>query len=220
MNIILTDVDQRYSLHDKSFSNLLTLALPSGARFQVVVDDEVVAAVLKEAQGQPSEYQPTLRQPAPPPSPVLYAVPAVPQELEVNPFEDEDGSPETPVDLPEQLDHHVDSGVVEWETLPDTQLPPSIKRVMRLSKINPIISISDLDQLKLEIGKKLAERPKAGKVDWDSGPRRRVEAVPRRQVQMDEAGNPLPPGGIIELRSEDDKDSGEMRDEEEDAQQA
>lgn len=140
---------------------------------------------------------------------------APPPAAPVTLLEQDQSQPQpTPVgDWPErELPHHVDSGMVEWETLPDTQLPPSIKKVMRDSQLNPILSIETINQLKLEISSHMANRPKAGKVSWDTGPRRQSTRALRRSVPMDEAGNPLPPGGIIEMQTESERTPSEEDD--------
>jgi hypothetical protein len=244
MNVSIIDVNQRYSLQSRSFSNVITLQLPNGARVLASVEDDVLQTILATAQGYPAAvpvegardpvaaaqaqgYSNVTRLPtAHVPPPPAYTPPPPPpgyDNPEENPFlatEAFDGAPQqTPVP-PEpgyQLDHHVDQGEVEWETLPDTQLPPQVRQIMKLSGVPPRLSIADLDRLKLEITTRLAQRPKAGEVNWESGPRRQVESTRIRTVPRDEAGNPIPPGGILEMR--DSNDPGEVR-EEEDALQA
>ena len=249
MRATITDVDQRFSLETQTFSNYLTIELPSGQRFQVPVDDEVVKVVIAEAQGaappEPAQTRPAPRQP-PPPRPLedyeeafrpfvpthnqatngsgsnghdQLAVVTRPDPVTLLELEDEGPQP-TPVgDWPErELKHHVESGMVDWATLPDTQLPPSVKAVLRASQIAPLIMMEDLNNLKAEIVTHMANRPKAGKTDWNSGPKRQIESTPRRTVPRDEAGNPIPPGGILEMP---ERDPGEIRGgDDEDVQQA
>jgi hypothetical protein len=241
MKATITDITQRFSFETGTFANYLVLRLPSGRNVTVSTDDDTVAAVLAEAQGGTTETQPHPEplQPAPrrappsppPPPPVTpmgvdfiigqetqgsLAVVTKPEPVTL--LEIDDGPQETPVDWPErQLPHHVESGLVDWETLPDTQLPPSIKRVLRDSRIAKLITIDDLDQLKAEIIRHMTNKPKAGKVSWDTGPRRQIESAQRRSVPKDEAGNPIPPGGILEMP---ERDPGEVRDEDDGVQQA
>lgn len=219
MIVKITDIDQRYSLTQQSLSNYLVIELPSGKKFQAEVDDTTVAAVLAASKSQDelpplqasqsqNEYDSEQR-----------AETYTNGHSSINPFELAEADPEpsyTPVDdeSEEQIEHHVETGVVEWEKLPDTQLPPSIKAILRASGINPVLSITDLNTLKLEITTKMASRPKVGSVEWDTGPRRKITSVPRRTVQMDEAGNPMPPGGILEMGPE--KDPGEVRGDDDD----
>jgi hypothetical protein len=262
MRATITDVDQRFSLQTQSFSNYLTIELPSGQRFQVPVDDEVVKVIIAESQGAPPEApleasprRDGVRMP-PPPHPIEdyeeafkpfvpthrqtnghavtpmgedfmmeapgnLAVVTKPEPVTLLELEDE-GPQHTPVgDWPErELPHHVEEGMVDWQTLPDTQLPPSVKAVLRASQIPPLIMMSDLNNLKAEIVTHMANKPKAGKTDWNSGPKRQIENAPRRTVPRDEAGNPIPPGGILEMP---ERDPGEIRGgggDDEDVQQA
>lgn len=271
MRVTITDVDQRFSLESREFTNLLTVQLPSGQYFQVAVSDEVVKAVLAEASGtvapgpamgHPPAPSPVYHHPGVPPTTEVYtngrARPAAPPPRAPEPeqqraheseeFEDlvdgdyetqgqltivntpeavtlvelETGPQPTPVgDWPErELKHHVASGEVDWETLPDTQLPPSVKAILRASQVQRMLTIEDLDKLKADIVTHMAQaskKPRAGQVNWDSGPRRQVESAARRSVPRDEAGNPIPPGGILEMP---ERDPGEIRDDDEGVQQA
>jgi hypothetical protein len=230
MIVTIIDVNQRYVLQTQSFSNVITFRLPNGLEVAAVVTDSALQAVLTAAQGQPVQAV-SVREEAPLPTnvsrlPTPFKPPPRVADPTQNPFlatEDFEAGPmETPVPpSPEdQFEHHVEEGLVEWKLLPDTQLPPQVRHIMEMSQLPAMMTIADLDQLKLEITSRLAKRPQAGQVDWDSGPRRRVESTPRRTVSMDEAGNPIPPGGILEMReARDARDPGEVR-EEEDAQQA
>jgi len=214
MKVLVTDIDQRFSLRNQSVTNYLVLQLPSGRQVRALMDDADTQAVIAESAGSTQEVHDHRGK-----SEVAYTGPE--DFNEDNPFQLDpavqlDSSPQlTPVGggddwkTPEPT-KHVTSGNVEWEKLPDTQLPPQMKRILRASRISPIISIEDLDNLKVEILERMREQPKAGKVEWDTGPKRKMAAAPRRTVPMDEAGNPIPPGGIIEA------DPGEGPDEDDD----
>lgn len=206
MKATITDIDQRYSLATKAFKNLLTLHLESGVAFQVEVGDDIVQAILSESEGEkPTDIVATSK---------IDGSTTTRAQLEQDWADAFSSIPKTTdVQIREepQYPHHVSSGVVEWEKLPDTQLPPSIKDVLRASGLEPTISIEDLDKLKLEVLNRMKARPKAGK--WGDGPQRAVAGSSRRTIPMDEAGNPLPPGGIIET------DPGETQDEDEDGVQ-
>lgn len=219
MKVLVTDIDQRFSLRTQSVTNYLVLQLPSGKQIRALMDDADTQAVIAESAGAPQEVQYTNDHRGR--SEIAYTGPE--DFSEDNPFQLDpavplDTSPQlTPIgDMPQggwdapEPTKHVTSGAVEWEKLPDTQLPPQMKRILKASRINPVISLEDLDNLKIQILERMKEQPQAGKVEWDTGPKRRMGAVPRRTVPMDEAGNPIPPGGIIEA------DPGEGPDEDDD----
>lgn len=220
MKVLVTDVDQRYSLVSKSITNYLVLQLPSGRKIRALADDADTQAVLTESSAARSTLEPAVQYTNDFRgwSEIEYQGPEDygsddPFKLAAVPL---DSSPQlTPVEGSVKWDEpeptkHIASGMVEWEKLPDTQLPPQMKHILRVSRVSPTISVEDLDKLKLEILQRLDSQPKAGKVEWDTGPRRQLSSAGRRTVPMDEAGNPIPPGGIIEA------DPGEGPDEDDD----
>ena len=217
MKVLVTDIDQRFSLRTQAVTNYIVLQLPSGRQIRALMDDADTQAVIAESAGTPQEpvaYTNDHRGR----SEVAYTGPedygdGDPFKLSEQAFDT--GPQLTPVGPEDGWKHpeptkHVTSGAVEWEKLPDTQLPPQMKNILRASRINPVISLEDLDTLKAQILERMKTQPKAGAVEWDTGPRRKAASVPRRTVPMDEAGNPIPPGGIIEA------DPGEGPDEDDD----
>jgi hypothetical protein len=144
-------------------------------------------------------------------------------------FDSDDERPNTPIDNPASplsaeddyrekpvYEHHVDEGVVEWEKLPDTQLPPSMKAILKKSNVNAFISVTELDELKAQILEHMKNKPKTGKVNWNEGARRggKNPWANHRTVPRDDAGNPIPPGGIVEAdpgeSSDDDDGVGQL----------
>lgn len=204
MKISITDIEQSYSLKDGNTVNYAVVELPSGKKSRFVIDDEMVAEIIAESTR--TNYGDGPRE----------GEAASVEDAHQHEFFTSIG-PEiehTPIEAVEQYEHHVEAGAVEWEKLPDTQLPPSMKQIMRTAKLNPIISADDLETIKASILQKMGKTAKPGKVDWQEGTRRQVDNRPRRTVPMDDAGNPLPPGGIMEA------DPGEGPDEDDGVDQA
>ena len=194
MKVTITDIDQRYSLAKGSVTNYIVVELPSGRQIRGLIDDEDAQAVITESSGsKPSEPE-TQGQLSP-----------MSEDFSLNMEAWDTGPQKTPVgperqsgwELPDD-ERHITEDSVEWATLPDTQLPPSMKNILKASGIKPIITQEELTNLKAQILERMRGQPQAGKVDWNSGPRRDIGSRPRKTVPMDEAGNPKPPGGIIE----------------------
>lgn len=198
MRVDITALDQSLSLGTGETSNYLVFRLPSGKAVRALVDDDTAAAVIaeygqgvvngEEAAPRPrTNPEPEFFQPISPPVQPWPATPAF-----TAPAEEEQ---------------------VNWTTLPDTQLPPAMRQVFEASGIEPVLSRTDFDNLKLKILEKFrgAGKPPVGEVVWDQGPQRGVRSTPRRTVPMDEAGNPMPPGGLVEAdpgESQQDDDDG------------
>lgn len=197
MKATITDIDQRFSLESGAVANFVVIQLPSGRQVRAPIDDETVQAIISESQGV------TPRDPVAEPEPSSKA------------FTHEDFDLET-IELSPvaSLGIHDREGAVAWEILPDSQLSPQMKKILKDSQINPIISNEDLEALKAQITERLDNKAKPGKVAWNEGPRRPISERPRRTVPMDEAGNPLPPGGIMET------DPGEVQDDDDGVAQA
>jgi|SRR5688572_5485742 len=220
MKATITDIDQRFSMETGRVTNFVIIRLPSGRELRAQVDDATMEELITESSKGPYEATPRdARVDAGSSSEVFVhehfdngfgydgAVTQVARQQADEAFGD--GPPPTPVDEVEQLEHHVDSGVVEWAKLPDTQLPPQMKKILRDSKVNPVISVEDLDHLKAQILERLSKQPKPGQVKWNQGAQRETQSRPIRTVPRDEAGNPRPPGGITEIdpgESQDDDD--------------
>ena len=201
MRINVTDIEQRLALDTGRVASFLVLKLPSGRSVRAAIDDESLQFVIQESR-DPVHVAQTL--------PTDIPLDREGQFTEVAPL-----AHRTPVPPPDEsfYPHHVASGEVEWERLPDTQLPPMMKQILRDSRIAPTITIEELDKLKLAISTELSQRPIVGQVSFNSGIQRPVTSVPRRTVPMDIAGNPIPPGGITEI------DPGETSDDEDGVQQ-
>lgn len=199
MRVTIAAVDQRFSLDSGSVTSFLVIQLPSGYTVRATIDDAALEHVVQEARNTDAVQQVAQQVPN------QIPLDRVGQFTEVSPL-----AVQTPVPPPDEdiYPHHVATGEVEWERLPDTQLPPMMKKILRESRIAPKITIEDLDKLKLAISTELSSRPIVGQVAFNSGIQRPVTSIPRRTVPMDEAGNPMPPGGIV------DADPGESSDDE------
>jgi hypothetical protein len=199
MNVTVVSINQSYEFNSKKILNAVSLQLPSGRVLTIGIDQEDATALLSEVELPEQPSRPAVER-----SKIQFD----PEKL------GEYFTPaETPVEERATLEHHVSAGIVQWETLPDTQLPPQMKQILKMSGLAPSISIEDLDRLKLELATRLSQRPQVGKVSFNSGPQHTSRPPPRRTVPMDEKGNPLPPGGIV------DADPGENPDDEDGVQQ-
>jgi hypothetical protein len=194
MKVEITALDQSLSLGTGETSNYVVFLLPSGRYVRALVDDDTAAAVI-------SEYGQAVvngEEAAPRPREATRTLQSIPPPVE--PW------PSPPAELTPPAEEQVN-----WTTLPDTQLPPGMRQVFEASGIEPVLSRTDFDNLKLKILEKLrgSGKPTMGEVVWDQGPQRQVKSAPRRTVPMDEAGNPIPPGGLVEAdpgESQDDDD--------------
>jgi hypothetical protein len=213
MKATITDIDQSYSLATGRVSNFLIFQLPSGQKIRAHIGDEDAQTVITESRTQAS--------PAPRSQGIAYDPDNPRPDFEHEDFGGldmsvVDGEPtKTPVNggydpLGPEPTKHVNEGMLDWTRLPDTQLPPQMKQILKASRIPPMISYDDLQALKGQILERMRDKPQAGKVDWNGGPRRSGSGIPIRTVPMDEKGNPMPPGGIIEA------DPGEGPDEDDD----
>lgn len=206
MKATITDIDQSFSLDSRQMTNFLVLKLPSGKKIRLPIDEDLIDVVIAEST-VPSNEVPEARD---------ERVDAGSSDAvfqhesfeEPNPFTsgewqaaEEQVEEEEPLNSPDQHD------VVDWEALPDSELSPKIKQILKTSRINRIITVSELTALKLQIEEHLSRAPKAGKVQWGQGPTVAKER-PIRTVPMDIAGNPLPPGGIVEADMTQDDDDG------------
>lgn len=192
MNVTITSINQNYSLNGGQVTFTATVQLPSGKVLTVPLSEEETNAILVESQTPEEELEDL-------PSAGLVDL-------------GEEGSDqlrvsvdtevvETPVDVVDQYEHHVEEGVVEWEKLPDTQLPPQMKGYLRKAGVNKFLSMEDLNALKSQILESMAKKPKVGKVNWNEGQKREGAGgawASFRTVPKDEHGNPRPPGGIVE----------------------
>lgn len=236
MNVNVVSIDQSYELATGAVSNFAVLELSSGKRIRIPLSDEDTSLLISESTSdlgggyESEEVEAGAMEAA---AEVLRQAPVIQDISETDSdwtdpsnildFDVEDGPRPTPIENPASpinvvndyaetpvYEHHVEEGVVEWEKLPDTQLPPSMKDILRKSKVNPFISVADLDALKAQILEHMAKKPKPGKVNWNEGPKRAGAAkdpwANMRTVNKDEAGNPLPPGGIVEADPGEDYD--------------
>ena len=199
MRVEITALDQSLSLGTGETSNYVVFLLPSGRAVRALVDDDTAAAVISEyGQGVVSGEEAA-------PRPIVNFDPVAPP-MRVNFDYDKAADPPRGPFVPEEEQ-------VNWTILPDTQLPPGMRQVFEASGIEPVLSRTDFDNLKLKILEKLrvSGKPTVGEVVWDQGPQRQTRAAPRRTVPMDEAGNPMPPGGLVEAdpgESQQDDDDG------------
>lgn len=209
MKVELDGIDQSLKFKGGRTTTYASLLLPSGKQVRAVIpSEEDVASIIAEAahvgelgadEGEELETEavpnmPTM--PAPPPVDFEQVV-AEPND---NPFEQQVAA--------ERLD------TVNWTTLPETQLPPMMREVFEASGIEPVMTLKEFENLKLKVLERLRNmgKPQPGEVSWNQGTQRTKRSTPRRTVPMDEAGNPLPPGGIVEADPgegpDDDEDDG------------
>lgn len=192
MRVELTDIDQRLSLQTGSMTTFLVFTLPSGGRVRTAIDEDEAARIISEFSGAPIEEEPEVM-----------------GTVHVDPEADWGFKPgESPQVVLPPIEAKVD-----WTQLTDTQLPPSMRQIFEASGVETVLSVSDFETLKGKVLDKLSGsgKPQPGEVVWDQGPQRRAQSRSRRTVPMDEAGNPLPPGGIVETdpgETQDDDDDG------------
>lgn len=206
MNVTITAIDQSYSLKTGEVTNFAVIRMPSGRVVRVALSEEDTQSLLVEnstpyeeaSDSDPVESQVAMEQLLA--QEVLFQPSVVPSPTPAMDPTRESGWKEP------FYEHHVEEGVVEWEKLPDTQLPPQMKQVMRTAGINQFISIKELDDVKKMILERMSKKPKPGQVDWSGGSQAAGPWDNFKTVPRDEAGNPIPPGGIIEA------DPGELSD--------
>lgn len=212
MNVTITAINQTYSLSGGEVSFTATIKLPSGKYLIVPIGEAETNQIISESQSDEEVRSDTTEEQVTDQSEALLSV-----------LKDKwDGSVNTeveftPVDVPEQYESRVEEGVVEWEKLPDNQLTPQMKGILRKSGVNKFLSIEDLNALKTQILETLNKQPKAGKVNWNEGQKHpgAIDAWSTfNTVPKDEFGNPRPPGGIIEAdpgeSAEDDDGVGQL----------
>jgi len=191
MQITFDRIDESYSLSTGQVETFLVLVLPGGARIRTAVDEDTARAVLEASRSTTQALT------TPPP-------------VNGQGTAEEWTPPETFLDsytLPETEPPPAGEPVVSWENLPESMLPREAKTVMLSASLPKTLPQSDFLSLRKQIMEKLGEQ-QVGKVQWNGGARSNVTSVPRRTVPMDEKGNPLPPGGII------DTDPGEVAEDE------
>jgi hypothetical protein len=181
MKLELTDVSQKFSLKTRLTENYLVFELPSGRIVEVPVSDEVTSLFLLEAVG------PSAPIPAPPPPP--------PPPTSASRLSSPPPPPPAPIENRPVVKEQI---MVDWRGLSDADLPTIVKEILVASDIQTPLPIEELAKLKFQILSELNQQPKTGEVNWNTGPQRPVTSSPMRTVPQDEAGNPLPPGGISE----------------------
>lgn len=208
MIVTITDIDQSYSLKSGAVTNYIVLELPSGLKVRVLAEDADAQAIINESHTPQPQRQPIAYDPDNP-------HPDYKSEdfggLNMDAWDESPQRPDVGRDpLAPEPTKHQSEGMLDWENLPDTQLPPMMKSILKSSRVAKFLTYDDLQKLKGQILERLKDKPQAGQVNWSEGARRQVQGVPRRTVPMDDAGNPIPPGGIVEA------DPGEGPDEDDD----
>lgn len=190
MNVTATIVaiDQTFTLSSGKVTNYVVLRLPSGREARTQITEEEVDLFIQEAQRvPPAEEQQPLQD-------VRDTNPS--WQDPTDPFDDHEVDQQ---DTPVVSAQPEPRPVVQWEALSDEELSSEVKDILRASGVNPILAVDDLVTLREQILARL-KKPAAGKVDWNSGPKRGAKDpwANRKAVSQDEAGNPIVPGGIIE----------------------
>lgn len=196
MNVTITAIDQSYSLKTGQVESFVVATLPSGREVWFAVSEENVGAIIEESQNsQPQEpssgtaaekfvedFKEELLHD------IREATTQVATEAESQEVEIAEHSPEPEPEL------------IEWATLDDATLPAVVKDVLKTSGVGPKLSVQDLTNLTIQILNHLKEAPAPGKVNWNTKNKRdqRDPWSNFKTVPRDEAGNPLPPGGIVE----------------------
>lgn len=201
MKVTVVSIDQSYELSTGAVENYAILELPSGKRLRIAVSDEDTTSLISESTnelgGEPESWEIEELSRLPTPQERQLAKSDV---VHPGPHVAEVASDSAPV--------------IEWEKLPESQLSSQMKNILRRSDVNKFISPDDLATLIAQMSEVLDKQPKAGKVNWNEGPKHPDTKNPwanLRTTPKEPLMSSVPPGGIVEsapIEETDDDDDG------------
>jgi hypothetical protein len=206
MQVTLTNLEQNMDLESKEALTFVTIKLPDGTSIRAELDEDSASALVDVLTGIEVEAAPS-QSPVP--------LPAVDHSFETLPSDyNEPSAAEVAFQhkIAEKIEDAVPNhpeDMVDWGS--DKNLSPVIREVLENAGVPKVMPRGELDELKIEILQALQQqnRPPPSEVNWNqSGQSAKQSHLSRRKtVPMDSAGNPIPPGGIIEA---EDSDPGEI----------